>query len=121
MIKAEDVTTPAIQEAIGQLKWRALVYAGMREPITTDINDAKTIAVVSIPVPDKATDDKAKAAVASLRDEVMPTTIGLLGDEVVDSGVTGWTAESVDFNQLMKSKAPLVFGFVLIFAFILLL
>ncbi len=121
VVKAEDVTTPAIQEAIGQMKWRALVYAGMREPITTDINDAKTIAVVSIPVPDKATDDKAKAAVASLRDEVLPTSIGLLGDDVVDSGVTGWTAQSVDFNQLMRSKAPLVFGFVLIFAFILLL
>jgi uncharacterized membrane protein YdfJ with MMPL/SSD domain len=120
VIKAEDVTTPAIEEAIGQLKWRALVYAGMREPITTDINDKHTIAVVSIPVPDKATDDKAKAAVASLRDEVLPTTIGLLAGDV-DYGVTGWTAQSVDFNSLMRSKAPLVFGFVLIFAFILLL
>ena len=120
VIKAEDVTTPAIEEAIGQLKWRALVYAGMREPITTDINDKHTIAVVSIPVPDKATDDKAKAAVASLRDEVLPTTIGLLGGDV-EYGVTGWTAQSVDFNSLMRSKAPLVFGFVLIFAFILLL
>jgi uncharacterized membrane protein YdfJ with MMPL/SSD domain len=120
VIKAEDVTTPAIQEAIGQLKWRALVYAGMREPITTDINDKHTIAVVSIPVPDKATDDKAKAAVASLRDEVLPTSIGLLGGDV-EYGVTGWTAQSVDFNSLMRSKAPLVFGFVLIFAFILLL
>jgi RND superfamily putative drug exporter len=120
VIKAEDVTTPAIEEAIGQLKWRALVYAGMREPITTDINDKQTIAVVSIPVPDKATDDKAKAAVASLRDEVLPTTIGLLGGDV-EYGVTGWTAQSVDFNSLMRSKAPLVFGFVLIFAFILLL
>jgi uncharacterized membrane protein YdfJ with MMPL/SSD domain len=120
VIKADDVTTPAIEEAIGQLKWRALVYAGMREPITTDINDKHTIAVVSIPVPDKATDDKAKAAVASLRDEVLPTTIGLLGGDV-EYGVTGWTAQSVDFNSLMRSKAPLVFGFVLIFAFILLL
>jgi uncharacterized membrane protein YdfJ with MMPL/SSD domain len=120
VVKAEDVTTPAVQEAIGQLKWRALVYAGMREPITTDINDKHTIAVVSIPVPDKATDDKAKVAVASLRDEVLPTTIGLLGGDV-EYGVTGWTAQSVDFNSLMRSKAPLVFGFVLIFAFILLL
>ena len=51
-----------MQEAIGQLKWRALVYAGMREPIITDINDAKTVAVVSIPVPDKATDAQATAA-----------------------------------------------------------
>jgi uncharacterized membrane protein YdfJ with MMPL/SSD domain len=120
VIKADDVTTPQMQEAIGQLKWRALVYAGMREPITTDINDEHTIAVVSIPVPDKATDDKAKASLASLRDEVLPSTIGLLGGDL-DYGVTGYTAQSVDFNNLMRSKAPLVFGFVLIFAFILLL
>jgi uncharacterized membrane protein YdfJ with MMPL/SSD domain len=120
VIRADDVTTPQMEEAIGQLKWRALVYAGMREPIITDINDRHTVAVVSIPVPDKATDDKAKAAVKSLREEVLPTTIGTLGGDV-DYGVTGWTAQSVDFNSLMRSKAPLVFGFVLIFAFILLL
>jgi uncharacterized membrane protein YdfJ with MMPL/SSD domain len=120
VIKADDVTSPRVEEAIGQLKWRALVYSGMREPIITDINDRHTIAVVSIPVPDKATDDKAKAAVKSLRDEVIPTTVGTLGGDV-EYGVTGWTAQSVDFNSLMRSKAPLVFGFVLIFAFILLL
>ena len=120
VIKAPDVTTPQMQEAIGQLKWRALVYAGMREPIITDVNDAKTVAVISIPVPNKATDERATAALASLRDEVLPTTIGRLGDDV-EYGVTGFTAQSVDFNNLMKSKAPLVFGFVLLFAFILLL
>ena len=36
VIRADDVTTPQMEEAIGQLEWRALVYAGMREPITTD-------------------------------------------------------------------------------------
>jgi RND superfamily putative drug exporter len=120
VIRADDVTTPQMEEAIGQLKWRALVYAGMREPITTDINDRHTVAVVSIPVPGGATDEEAKTALASLRDEVLPTTIGTLGDGV-EYGVTGWTAQSVDFSKLMRSKAPLVFGFVLLFAFILLL
>ena len=35
--------------------------------------------------------------------------------------VTGPTAHSVDFNEKMKSAAPFVFGFVLLFAFLLLL
>jgi len=35
--------------------------------------------------------------------------------------VTGITAQSVDQNSLLKRKAPIVFGFVLIFAFLLLL
>jgi uncharacterized membrane protein YdfJ with MMPL/SSD domain len=120
VIKADDVTTPQMQETIGQLKWRALVYAGMREPIITDINKQRTVEVVSIPVPDKATDDRAQAALKSLREEVIPTTLGLLGDNV-EYGVTGFTAESKDFNDLMKSSAPLVLLFVLGFAFILLL
>ncbi|HEX2496242.1 MAG TPA: MMPL family transporter [Gaiellaceae bacterium] len=120
VIKADDVTTPQMEEAIGQLEWRALVYAGMREPITTDVNDRHTIAVVSIPVPGEATDESAKDAVKSLRNDVLPTTIGQLGDDV-EYGVSGFTAQSVDFNTLMRTKAPLVFAFVLGFAFILLL
>jgi uncharacterized membrane protein YdfJ with MMPL/SSD domain len=120
VIKAEDVTTPQMQEAIGQLKWRALVYADMREPIVTDVNKEGTVAVVAIPVPATATDSRAFAALDSLRGEVLPTTLGLMGDDV-EYGVTGFTAQTRDFNQLMKTKAPLVFGFVLAFAFLLLL
>jgi RND superfamily putative drug exporter len=120
VIKADDVTTPQMQEAIGQLKWRALVYAGMCEPIITDVNKQGTVAVVAIPMPDKATDARATAALTSLREEVLPTTIGLLGDKV-EYGVTGFTAQTVDFNELMKTTAPLVLAFVLGFAFILLL
>ena len=119
VIKADDVNSPQVQEAIGQLKWRALVYADMREPITTDINENGTVAVVSIPVPDKATDDKAYAALRTLRNDVLPGTIGQL--DGVEYGVSGFTAQSEDFAHLMKTKAPFVFGFVLFFAFVLLL
>jgi uncharacterized membrane protein YdfJ with MMPL/SSD domain len=119
VIKADNVNTPQIQEAIGQLKWRAILSADMREPITTDINDDGTVAVVSIPVPDKATDEKAYAALSTLREGILPRTIGLV--DGVEYGVTGYTAQSEDFAHLMKTKAPIVFGFVLFFAFVLLL
>ena len=50
---------------------------------------------------------------------MIPSTIGAVsGTEVA---VTGQTAATADFNSLMKSRAPLVFGFVLVFAFLLLL
>jgi RND superfamily putative drug exporter len=120
VIKAPDVTTPQMEETIGQLKWRALVYARMHEPITTDINDQKTVAVVSIPVPGKATDQAAFDSLKSLREEVIPTTLGTLGDDV-EYGVTGFTAETEDFNNQLKRTAPFVFAFVLGFAFLLLL
>jgi RND superfamily putative drug exporter len=120
VIKAPDVTTPQMEETIGQLKWRALVYARMHEPITTDINNEKTVAVVSIPVPGKATDQAAFDSLKSLREEVIPTTLGTLGDDV-EYGVTGFTAETEDFNNQLKRTAPFVFAFVLGFAFLLLL
>ena len=39
----------------------------------------------------------------------------------VESGVTGWTAQWKDGNDTIKSKLPLVFAFVLLFAFALML
>ena len=54
-----------------------------------------------------------------LRAEVVPATVGqLAGAEVA---VTGLTAGSKDFIDVMKSHLPIVFGFVLSLAFILLL
>jgi uncharacterized membrane protein YdfJ with MMPL/SSD domain len=119
VIKADDVRSPEIQEAIGQIKWRAYVYAEMGEPMETVVNDKGTVAILSLPVPDKATDAKASAALSLLRNEFLPDTLGQI--EGVEYGVTGFTAQTRDFNHLMKTKAPLVFGFVLAFAFILLL
>ena len=91
----------------------------MNEPIDVDVNAAKTVANVSIPVEGNGTDSTSNAALAALRNDVIPSTVGsVAGTEVA---VTGTTAESKDFNDQMKSVAPLVFGFVLLFAFVLML
>jgi uncharacterized membrane protein YdfJ with MMPL/SSD domain len=119
VIKAADVKAPAVQEAIGQLEWRALATGQMHEPITTDVNSAGTIANVAIPINGAGTDSASEAALATLRDDLVPTTVGALPDTEV--GVTGTTAMSKDFNDRMRSVAPLVFGFVLLLAFGLML
>ena len=49
VIKAPNVETPAVQEAIGQLEWRALDSGVMNEPIDVDVNPAKTVAVIIDP------------------------------------------------------------------------
>ena len=108
-----------MKEAIGQLKWRALYRRVMYEPIDVDVNEAKTVANISIPVKGSGTDSTSNEALAALRDEIVPVTVGSVPDAVV--GVTGETAQSKDFNDQMKTVAPLVFGFVLLFAFVLML
>jgi uncharacterized membrane protein YdfJ with MMPL/SSD domain len=119
VVKAPNVEAPAVQEAIGQLKWRAIDSGVMNEPIDVDVNPAKTVAVISVPVEGNGTDATSDKALAALRDEIIPPTLGTLaGAEVA---VSGDTALSKDFNDQMKTVAPRVFIFVLLFAFLLML
>jgi RND superfamily putative drug exporter len=119
VVKAANVEAPEVQEAIGQLQWRALDSGVMNEPIDVDVNAAKTVAVISIPIEGDGLDATSKQALTALRDEIVPPTVGTLaGAEVA---VSGMTAQSEDFNAQMKVAAPVVFGFVLLFAFLLML
>jgi uncharacterized membrane protein YdfJ with MMPL/SSD domain len=118
VVKAPNVEAPAVQEAIGQLKWRAIDSGVMNEPIDVDVNPAKTVANISIPIEGNGTDSTSNQALTALRDEIIPPTLGTLDAEV---GVTGFTAQSRDYSDQLKANAPLVFGFVLLFAFVLML
>jgi uncharacterized membrane protein YdfJ with MMPL/SSD domain len=119
VVKAPNVESPAVQEAIGQLKWRALSTGVMNEPIDVDVNPSKTVANIIIPIEGDGTDSTSQSALAALREEIVPPTVGALAGAEV--GVTGTTAQQKDFNDQMKTVAPLVFAFVLLFAFGLML
>jgi uncharacterized membrane protein YdfJ with MMPL/SSD domain len=119
VIKAPSIAAPEVQRAISELERRALATGRMHEPITVDINDAGTVADIAIPVDGAGTDAASEAALAALRDDVVPSTVGALPQAEV--AVTGMTAQSKDFTDKLKSVAPLVFGFVLLLAFGLML
>jgi uncharacterized membrane protein YdfJ with MMPL/SSD domain len=120
IVKADNVKAPRITEAIGQLSWRSIDSGIMHEPILVDYNEQGTVANVSVPIDGEGTDSESIAALKTMRDEIMPSTLGLI-DSIDDYGVAGFTAESEDFNSQMKSSAPIVFAFVLTFAFLLML
>jgi len=105
--------------AIAQLHRQAIASGVAREPITVDVNSSQTTARVSIPLVGKGTDGKSTAALNTLRDRILPDTIGKLDGATY--AVTGLTANSADGNALLRHSMPLVFGFVLTFAFLLLL
>jgi len=84
-----------------------------------EVNPAHTVARVDIPLVGKGTDATSKAALRKLRNDILPGTIGTV--KGAEYAVTGPTANSADENALLKRKAPIVFGFVLLFAFALLL
>jgi uncharacterized membrane protein YdfJ with MMPL/SSD domain len=117
-VQADDVRAPGVQAGIAALKARAATTPGLGQPVTVTTNPRNTLAIVDIPLAGNGTDDASEAALARLRDDVIPDTMGASGAQV---NVTGMTAGSKDFNDTMKSHLPLVFGFVLGLTFLLLL
>jgi len=91
----------------------------MFEPISTEINSAHTVETVSLSLQGDGSNGASVTALQTLRDRVIPASLGGIAN--VDTAVTGETAGTHDFNQQMKSHAPIVFAFVLGLCFVLLL
>jgi RND superfamily putative drug exporter len=119
VVKAPDVNAPQVRAAIGRLEQQALASGRMQEPVTVDVNRDGTVANVTIPITGTGTDDQSVAALETLREEIVPSTVGRLPGS--ESGVTGLSAQWKDQTDEMTSKLPLVVGFVLLFAFGLML
>jgi uncharacterized membrane protein YdfJ with MMPL/SSD domain len=119
VVAAPNVDAPRVQRAIGALERQALATGQMFEPVSTEINPARTVETVSISLQGDGSDGRSVAALQTLRDAVIPATLG--GVSGIDAAVSGETAGTHDFNQQMKSHAPLVFAFVLGLCFLLLL
>jgi uncharacterized membrane protein YdfJ with MMPL/SSD domain len=119
VVKAPSVDEPRVDAAIENLQARALASGQVHEPMTVEVNQARTVARIELPLAGSGSDAASNAALATLRNEVVPETVGSL--EGVETGVTGSTAISKDFGDKMRSSAPLVFLFVLAFAFLMLL
>jgi uncharacterized membrane protein YdfJ with MMPL/SSD domain len=119
VIKAADVTTPGVRSAIADLQDKAIATSQLDKPTSVDISPDKTVATVDLAVKGTGTDEASERSLAVLRDKVVPATVGKLPNAEV--AVTGFTAGSKDFNDVMRSHLPIVFAFVLSLAFILLL
>jgi uncharacterized membrane protein YdfJ with MMPL/SSD domain len=119
VVKAPAVDDPRVESAIGELRARALASGQFHQPVTTDVNRARTVARLELPIVGSGSDKTSYAALSTLRDELVPETVGSV--DVAEAGVTGSTAISKDFADSMRGGAPLVFAFVLALAFVLLL
>jgi RND superfamily putative drug exporter len=118
-VEADDVTSPEFEAALADFRTEALATGQMEDPIEVQANDEGTVALISVPLDGTGTDDASTAALLTLREDVIPDTLGAVGGGEV--AVTGEAASSYDFSELTKSRAPIVFAFVLLFAFALLL
>ena len=117
VVSADNVDSPAVRAAIGNLKREALASGQMHQPISVDVNVDHTLARVSIPLVGDGTNPASDHALQTLRSSVVPKTVGSVGTTYVAVP----TAASVDFNHRLSLRAPYVFAFVLGLAFLLLM
>jgi putative drug exporter of the RND superfamily len=119
-IEGTDVTTPQIQAATKQLGERAIATGKFDPPLSVDVSPDKHVAMISIPMQGDGTNQASQQGLAALRSGIVADTIAR-APGVEHAYVSGEAAGTKDFNDLLKSKAPIVFAFVLSLAFVLLL
>ena len=85
------------------------------EPMTVEVNKDETVANITVPIAGTGTDAASNAAVATLRNEIVPETVGALPN--AEAGVTGLTAEWKDGTDQTRSKLPLAAYGVLVLVF----
>jgi uncharacterized membrane protein YdfJ with MMPL/SSD domain len=110
---------PAFRQAVAALQAATAASGKGYGAVKVESNPSHTVARVTVPLPGNGVDKQSTGALLALRNQLVPATIGQLPG--ASYAVTGQSAGSYDWNQMMKSSLPFVFGFVLTFAFLLLL
>ncbi|HXB16659.1 MAG TPA: MMPL family transporter [Solirubrobacteraceae bacterium] len=118
-VQAPDVETPAVAQGIARLKALASASPQLGGPVDVQISPQHDLAKVEIPLAGDGDESRSIAALADLRERVLPATIGRVPGATY--AVTGETAGTQQFTQVTKDHWPLVFAFVLGLAFLLLL
>jgi len=119
VVERGDASNVELTIGVHNLRERTEDSALITPPVTVQFNSDHSVATVDLPIAGDGTDDTSYSALAEIRDEIIPATVGQ--QPGLEANVTGFTAGSNDFNELMESRVPVVFAFVLGLAFLLLL
>ena len=119
-VTAKDVRAPQVRAAIAALE-RARAGLGPLPRARRRDRVRRPARRVGVAADGRRRHERRRptAALAQLRGTIVPQTVGPRPG--AQAYVTGMTAGTKDFNDLMKARAPLVFAFVLTLAFLLLL
>jgi uncharacterized membrane protein YdfJ with MMPL/SSD domain len=117
---AGRLDTPAAQAALRRFRSAALASGVIHQPISVELSRSGDVARIGLPIDGSGTDDASHRALDTLRGELAPALRADL-PQGADTPVTGTTAGTQDFNDLMSSRIFWVFAFVLSLAFLLLL
>ncbi len=119
VVTGSDLGGRQVAAAVAALHGQvAATHGAIREPITTAMFGHDQVLVVSVPLAGGGTDAASNHALATLRDQVLPGTLGRVPG--ISYAVAGLTAGNHDFDAQLAKTVPWVFTFVLGLAFLLL-
>ncbi len=119
-ISAADVSASKVAGEVENLRERlAADPHDFGRPQSYRVAKDGKVAELQVPLAGDGTDSRSQAALSKLREQLIPATVGRVPG--ASAQVTGQTASSVDFNDLLSQRVPWVFAFVLGMAFLLLL
>ncbi len=117
VVDAVDVQTDDITTAIEQMT-ETLAADGAFGPAEIQVNDVGNLAAIEVAALGATGSSRSIESIERLRDEYIPDIFGGTEANVL---VTGPSAYTVDFNNLVNDYTPIVFVFVLGMSFLLLL
>jgi RND superfamily putative drug exporter len=112
------LTSPRLAAAITALHQDA-GHGAINNPISTTTLGNGSVLVVSVPLAGSGSDATSNAALTTLREDILPATLGKVPG--ISYAVGGQTASAHDFDTLLTARTPWVFAFVLGLAFLLLM
>jgi len=119
VVTGSDLGGPRVSRAVAALHGEvAATHGAIREPITTEMFGNDQVLIVSVPLAGGGTDATSDNALATLRTQVLPATLGQVPG--ISYAVGGLTAGNHDFDAQLAKTVPWVFAFVLGLAFLLL-
>ena len=114
-----DIDSPSVQAGVERLKLALATDETFSAPRPLEVNEARDLAVLTVPVEGDAVSKKAQDAIKRLRGTYIPAAFeNAPGATVL---VTGETAFNLDFFKIADNAAKVVFPFVLGVSFLLLL
>ena len=119
VVTGQGLSGPAVRHAVAALAARAGGHGLIRRPVTTALLGHGQVLVVSVPLAGSGTNGTSDRALATLRDQALPATLGRVRG--IGYAVAGLTAGNHDFTSRLDSRLPLVFAFVFGLAFLLLM
>ena len=119
VIEGRDVTSPQVKQAIANFEQKAVADGYAFKPFTLNVSADHSVARLYVPIKGDGHNAQAVASMKALRSSVVPQTLNSTAG--VTAQVAGEAAGTEDFSQVMRDRAPLVIGFVLLLSFLLLL